>query len=241
VPPGIPACADDPVIAHLAHRDYIYFYDFCLGVEVPVKPEALLLNRRLYAPTDLPVILEKAKEWGLALAACNADYAYFAEGPRRRSDGELFRRWFGTVEEWQCWDPTGTRVMRDAAAHDGRATLAQQKLYYESPPDCIYPPGRYGLVFLLRPADPGGYCRVDLSAHFTDVRDPSKFIFRRKGVVLLNAEDYRPYRLKLKSRRPFRLKFAVAATSPFYFDAVSINSGDFTLGKVRKLSRAGAR
>ncbi len=240
VPAGIPVCADDPFVAHLAHRDNIFLYEYCAFGDVPVKPEALLLNRRLYAPTDLPLILELAEKWGLALAECNADYAYFAEGARRHSDRELFRCWFGTIEGWQCRYGPGKRFVADRLAHDGRAILVRQKLSYQPPRDNIYPPGRYCLTFLLRPADRGAYCRAVLSAHFADAEDASKFRFRRKGVVVVDAEDYRPYRLQLKSERPFRLKFAVTATAPFYFDAVSVNSDDFTLEAVRELARARA-
>jgi len=235
VPARVPVCADDPFIAHLAHRDYAYFYVCCKGVDVPVKPEALLLNGRLYSPGDLPAILEKADKWRLALVECNADYAYFAEGPRRHSDEELFRCWFGTIEEWQFWDGRRKKIVADRLAHDGRAALVQQEVRYESPRGCLYPPGRYCLTFLLRPAHRGAFCRAELSALFADADDPSKFRFRRKSKVLVNAEDYRPYRLRLKSERPFRLKFAASATSPFYFDAVSINSDEYTLENVRAL------
>jgi len=236
VPARVPACADDPLIAHLAQREYAYSYEHCAGVELPARPEALLLNRCLYAPADLPTILEKAAAWRLALVDCNADYAYFAGGPPRYPEDELFRRWFGTVEEWQCRTPSGERVVADAAAHDGRAIFVQQELRHEGPSDFLYPPGRYCLVFLLRPGE--RFCRVVYSAHFTDPDDESKFRFRRSSKVLVSGGGYQPRRLRLKSDRPFRLKFTVRSTAPFYFDAVSINSGDFTLEAVRELARA---
>ncbi len=233
VPANVPACADDPLISHLAHREYAYFYPHCRDVDLPAKPEALLLNRCHYVPGDLPAILERAAAWNLTLQACDVDSAYFALGPRRQTDDELFRCWFGAVQEWQCRSPSAERVVRDDGALDGRAILAQQELRHEGPHDYLYPPGRYCLTFRLRPDK--GFCRVVYSAHFTDPDDDSKFRFRRASKVLWSDCGYQPCRLRLKSPRPFRLKFNVRATAPFYFDAVSVDGKDFTFAALREL------
>jgi uncharacterized membrane protein len=232
VPPRVPACADDPFIAHLAHRKYAYFYPYCMRAPVPAKPEAMLLNRRLHVPGEVPAILDCASQWGLALSECNGDYAYFAPG-EPRDDEELLERWFGTVEEWQCRTLGGGRVVNDAGARDGRAVFVPQELFYEGPSDFLYPPGRYALRFRLRPGP--GFCRAVYSAHFVDRDDESKIRFARGSKVLVYDGGYQICYLQLKSRRPFRLKFEVRATAPFYFDATSIESESFTVEALREM------
>ena len=227
VPAGVPVCADDPFVAHLAHRRYIYYYGAARKADLPATPEVMLLNRRVHAPADLPAILEDAAAWGLGLAECTADYAYFARGPSRYSYDELFRSWYGTIEEWECWS-AGGRVVADTDAHDGRAKLIDRGLYIPRRNDYVYPPGKYCLSFLLRPADADNPCYAAISASVVSAEESERVsVYRREKNVLVPGE-YKPCRLRFVSDVPFTLAAQINATSPFYFDAVSVTAGSFT-------------
>jgi hypothetical protein len=227
VPADVPICADDPFVAHLAHRPYIYYYGAVRGVDLPVAPEALLLNRRVHPLADFPAILDDAAAWGLGLAACDADHAYFARGPSRRSYDELFACWYGTIEEWECW-AAGGRIVADADAHDGRAEWVDRGLYIPRRDDHVYPPGKYCLSFLLRPADADNPCHAAISATAVSAEGPERLqVYRREKNVLVPGE-YKPCRLRFRRDAPFTLAAQVNATAPVYVDAVCIKAEDYT-------------
>ena len=208
-------------MAHLAHRRYIYYYGTLPDGDLPATPEVMLLNRRV------PAILEDSASWGLGLAECNADYAYFTRGPSRYSPDELFRCWYGTIEEWQCW-AAGGRVVADADAHDGRAKLIDRGLYIPGLSDYVYPPGKYCLVFLVRPADDDTACHAAISASVAAAEGPERLkVYRREKNVLVPGK-YKPCRLHFARDAPFTFAAQVNATAPFYFDAVSVTAGSFT-------------
>lgn len=227
VPAGAAVAADDPFMAHLAHRRYIYFYGAARGVDLPAPPDVMLLNRRVHPLADFGAILDDAAAWGLGLAACDADHAFFARGPSRRSYDELFGCWYGAVEEWECWS-AGGRVVADADAHDGRAKWVDRGLYIPRREDYVYPPGKYCLTFLLRPADAGIPCHAAISATAVSAEGPErKQVYRREKNVLVPGK-YKPCRLHFTRDAPFTFAAQVNATAPVYFDAVSITSDDFT-------------
>jgi uncharacterized membrane protein len=236
VPRNIPVCADDVFVAHLAQRPFIYIYYPIEYGDVPAEPEALLVGRRFHPPTELADLTRKAETWGLAPVDVNGDYAYFEKGEGNRNYEHLFRAWYGTIEEWQCWAPGGKRFVADPRAHDGRAKLIKNHLHHPPSRGYIYPPGEYRLVFLLRRADRHALCRPTIAARIISAKDPSSFKVYRRVEEVVASEDYRPYRLRFTSKSPFHLQFDVRTTSPLYFDAVSINSEDFTFEAVRELS-----
>jgi hypothetical protein len=233
VPARVPVCADDPFLAHLAHRKYAYFYGTLPDGDVPVSPEVMLLNRRVHSQADLPAILDRAASWGLGLAGCSGDYAYFARGPSRHSYEELFRYWYGTIEEWRCWT-AGGRPVADADARDGRARLIDRSLYIPRSADYAYPPGKYCLVFLLRPADADCLCNAAVSATVAAAEDPERRKVYRRAKNVLVPGKYKPCRLRFACDVPFTLAAQVSATSPFYFDAVAVNAEGFTRERCAK-------
>jgi uncharacterized membrane protein len=227
VPAGVPVYADDPFGAHLAHRRYCYFYGAAADAELPAPPEVMVLNRRVHALADLPAIMEKAEAWGLGLAECNADYAYFVRGPARRTGDELFGYWFGTIEEWECW-AAGGRDIADPGAHDGRAKLVGRGLYIPRRGDYVYPPGEYGLIFFVRAAGEDSLCNAAIVVSVAAAEGPRRLkIYRRLKNVLLPGE-YKRCPLRFASDVPFTLAASVDATAPFYFDRVLIATQDFT-------------
>jgi hypothetical protein len=228
VPPGAAVCTDEPFLAHLARRRYIYFYPLAKSTRLPRKPAALLLNRRLYPQAELPEILDCAREWGLGLHECNADFAYFAEGPGRRPNKDLCAVWFHTVEDWRCHGPGVKYDLADVRAHDGRAAYVPLSLHLPPAPDYVYPAGEYKFVFLVRPAADGKLCRVVVAAYAVDAAT-GKVIARREVTRKVNAGDrYTRVGVRIGSGQRFLFGFNVAATVPLYFDAVSINSAAFT-------------
>ncbi len=235
VPRDIPVSADDVFAAHLAHRRDLYLYRPAPGVWPPKGPEAMLLDRRAHRPTDLADTLKQAGKLGLSPVEFCADYAYFERGESGRTYEELFRAWYGTLEEWQCWAPGGKRFVADPRAHDGRAVWAKNYLFCASQAGYVYPPGRYGLVFLLRPADRRTLCHAVIGASVASAEDPSSFKVYRRIKRVKDSDDYRPYALRFVCKRPFTLELEVHSVSPFYLDAVSINSDDYTFEKVRAL------
>ena len=227
VPADVPICADDPFLAHLAHRRYIYYYGAAHTAGLPAAPEAMLLNRRVHPLANFPAILDDAAAWGLGLAECDADHAYFARGPSRRSYDELFGRWYGAVEEWECWS-AGGRIVADADALDGRAKWVDRGLYIPSREGYVYPPGKYRLTFLLRPADPDNSCLAAISASVKSVEGPEDLkVYRREKNVLVPGK-YKPCRLHFTRDAPFTFAAQVNATAPILFDAISIRSDSFT-------------
>ena len=238
VPNGIPLCADEVFAAHLAHRPYLYLYFPPRGAELPREPEAMLLDRRAHPPIEFVEILKQTGKRGLSPVEFCADCAYFEKGEGGHSHEELFRAWYGTLEEWQWWAPGGSkRFVADPRAHDGRAVFAKNYLLCAPQPGYVYPPGRYGLAFLLRPADPGAFCYAVIGARVASAEDPSSFRVYRKVKCVEASDDYRPYPLRFVCKRPFTLELEVHAVSPVYLDAASINSDDYTLEKVRPLAR----
>jgi hypothetical protein len=235
VPRDIPISADDIFASHLAHRRHLFLYHPAPGFWPPIEPEAMLLERRSHPPQQLVEILEQAHKCGLAPVDFCADYAYFEKraGDCGLDYGRLFRTWYGTREEWQCWVPGGEEFVADPLAHDGRAALAENFLLSAPRPGYVYPPGKYRLAFLIRPADPGGFCYAVLTAYVAAADDPSKVKVYRRTKRVKATDDYRPYQLRFKRKKPFTLKFEVHSVSPLYLDAVSINSDDFTLEAMR--------
>jgi len=237
VPRDIPLSADDVFAAHLAHRRYIYLNYPAPGFWPAKEPEAMLLARRAHPPLELAVILEQAEKLSLTPVDFCADYAYFEkrEGDYALDYERLFRTWYGTVEEWQCWAPGGKRPIADARAHDGRAVLLENYLYCAPGDGYVYPPGKYGLAFLLRRADPGEFCFAVITARVASAEDPSVFkVYRRTNRVRASAK-YRPYIIRFERKEPFTLQLEVHSISPLYLDAVSVNSDDYTLENVRAL------
>jgi uncharacterized membrane protein len=238
VPDGIPVSADDVFASHLAHRRYLFLYYPAPGFWPPVEPEAMLLERRCHSPRQLVEILKQARKCGLAPVDFCPDYAYFE---KRAGDCDLdyrrlFRTWYGTLEEWQCWVPGGEELVADPRAHDGRAALASNYLLCAAQPGYVYPPGRYGLAFLLRPADPESLCYAVLTARAAAPDDRSKPKVYRRVTRIKAADDYRPYALRFTRKKPFTLKLEMHSVSPLYLDAVSINSDAFTLEAMRELA-----
>jgi hypothetical protein len=227
VPAGAAVAADDPFVAHLAHRRYIYYYGATGGVDLPATPDVMLLSRRVHPLADFGAILDDAAAWGLGLAACDADHAYFARGPSRRSAEDLLQCWYGTVEEWECWS-AGGRIVADADAHDGRAKRVDRGLYIPRREDYVYPPGKYCLSFLLRPAAAGAPCYVAISTTAVSAEGPEDLkVYRREKNVLVPGK-YKPCRLHFRRDAPFTFAAQADATAPVYFDAASIRSDDFT-------------
>ncbi len=236
IPDDIPLAADHVFTAHLAHRPYVYIYESALQVKtLAAKPAALVLERRPHALAELPAILDNASRWGLNIVECTGDYVYFGEGPAGRSAEELFRAWYGTVEEWQCAGP-GNKIVADARAHDGRAMLVPRFLGFNPMPGDVYPPGKYTLAFELRLARAGDFCPAVFLATVTDAAEPSRMQTFRWDQDIGGADSYRPYYLRLESDRPFVLNFSLHTFAPVYFDAVSVNSADFTLATVRDVA-----
>ncbi|MGD8719655.1 MAG: DUF2079 domain-containing protein [Candidatus Zixiibacteriota bacterium] len=238
VPPDAPICADDPFLAHLAHRPYVYLSGPASD-GARVRPEYLLVNRRLHPLGNLPRILETAEGWGLSLAECSGDYAYFSSNPPSRCpEAELFRRWYGNVEEWQVWTPRGGSAVDDPLAHDGRAVLADNHVFVPGTAGYLYPPGRYKLTFRLRPADPGLPGFAMLVASLNTPNESAPPLVRRKKINLSSPERYKPYRLRFVRKKPFTAQIQIHAVAPFYFDSITVESADYTLAAVRRINAA---
>lgn len=239
VPRDIPLSADDVFAGRLAHRRHLFLYHPAPGVWPPVEPEAMLLERRSHPPQQLVDILKQARKCSLAPVDFCADYAYFEKraGDCEVDYGRLFHAWYGTLEEWQCRVPGGEEFVADPRAHDGRAALAKNYLFCAARPGYVYPPGKYRLAFLIRPADPGDFCYAVLTARVAVADDPSKVKVYRRAKRVKPTDDYQPYGLRFKSKKPFTLQLQVHAVSPLYLDAISVNSDDYTLDGVRALAR----
>lgn len=227
VPPAVPVAADDNLTPHLAHRRCVYDFNAPLPAGLSAAPRALLLDRRRHTPQDFAAVWREAQRFRLGLAAFTGDYAYFAPGPGRYGAGELFRRWFGSIEEWQCPRPSGGRAERDGAAGDGRALLVPRRLRYEPQPGYVMPAGAYTLTFRLRPADPTAFCFA-----VVDVKADTGGGFARGPRYRLAAEvpaggDYSALPVAFASERPFKLGFEIWAVSPFLFDGAAITSADY--------------
>jgi len=235
VPADIALYAEDAFAARLAHRRNIYLAYFPLNHDVPAAGEALIIDRRRNAAAKLNIILKEAASLGLGLKAFSADYAYFEKGPERRSPQDLFRTWYGTVEEWQCSAPAGKKFVADPRAHDGRAMLSAGRLSSRPRPGAVYPPGEYRFSFFLRAAA-DEFCHALITARATDADDGRPGNLVRKDVDIIPGEDYRPYRVRLSAGEPFQLQFDIYATSAFYFDAVAGASDAFTLSTLREIS-----
>lgn len=236
VPDGIPLYADEVFAAHLAHRRDLYLYHPAPGVWSPKETEAMLLERRAHSLLELVEVLDGAGKLGLRPVEFCADYAYFERGESGRDPEELFRAWYGTLEEWQCWAPGGKRFVADPRAHDGRAVRAKNYLFCASQPGYVYPAGRYGVVFLLRGADPDEFCHAVITARVASAKDPSIVKVYRRAKSVEGSDEYRPHALRFVCKRPFTLELEVHSVSPFYLDAISINSNRYTLAKVRRLA-----
>lgn len=234
-PRGVPLSADDVFAAHLAHRRYLYLYYPAPGFWPAKEPEAMLLDRRAHPPLELAVILEQAEKLSLTPVEFCADYAFFEkrEGDYDLDYERLFRTWYGTVEEWQCWAPGGKQPVADARAHDGRAVLLENYLYCAPGEGYVYPPGKYCLAFLMRRADPGKFCFAVITASVASAEDPSVFKVYRRTKRVRASKNYRPYPVRFERKEPFTLQLEVHSVSPLYLDAVSVNSDDYTLENVR--------
>lgn len=239
VPRDIPLSADDVFAGRLAHRRHLFLYHPAPGFWPPIEPEAMLLERRVHPPLEFVVILHSAGKLNLTPVEINGDYAYFERraGNHGAEYERLFRTWYGSLEEWQCWVPGGEEFVADPRAHDGRAALAKNYLLCAAQPGYVYPPGKYRLAFLIRPADPGDFCYAVLTARVTNFDDPSSSKEYRKVKRLENAEDYRRSVIRFKRKKPFTLQLEVHSVSPLYLDAISVNSDDYTLDGVRALAR----
>jgi uncharacterized membrane protein len=236
-PRDVPFYADDVFAARLAHRRHLYLYYPAPGVWPPVEPEGMLLERRVHPPLEFAVISHSAAKLNLTPVEISGDYAYFERRPGDH-DAEyerLFRAWYGTLEEWQCWAPGGKRAVRDPRALNGRAVRFENYLNCDPGRTYVYPPGDYRLAFLLRPVDAGVFNHAVLTVRVISYADSSSYKAYRKIKPFDNAEDYRPCVIPFKSREPFTLQLEVHSVSPLYLDAISVNSDDYTLANVRAL------
>jgi uncharacterized membrane protein len=230
VPPDAAVCADEPFLPHLARRRHVYFYPLARTADLPRAPAAMLLNRRLYSSAELPAILACARRWDLRLSECGPDFAYFARAPGWSGE-ELFAAWFRTAEDWQCRGPGVRCDCVDARAHDGRAAYAPSSLHLAASPDYVYPPGEYNFVFLVAAAAKEGPCRVCVKAFALEPAS-GEVIAWREVVRKARPGRYRRVPVPMEIGQPFLFGFDAAATAPFYFDAVSINSPAFTLASL---------
>lgn len=223
IPARIPIATDDPFSAHLAHRRHcFYFPHYIPEVILPTKPRLLILNRRLYSPRDFQKITAAAALWDLRLERADGDSALFSRDAPARSDEAFFRKWFGTLEEWQCAPQApGDREVRDPAALNGRAFRTRSSLWLEPGENYTFPAGDYGFTFLLRcAAGPGS---VELAVDTTDAGTTCR-AHRGASYPLPAGPAYRSYPVRIHARRPFTAVFRVTGDTPFYFDALSINS-----------------
>ncbi|MEE8640357.1 MAG: DUF2079 domain-containing protein [bacterium] len=232
VPADVAVCTDEPFLPHLARRRYLYFYPLARSAKLPRKPAALLLNRRLYPAAELPAILACAREWGLGLYECTPDFAYFARGPGRRPNEDLFEAWFRAAEDWRCRGPGVRCDVADPRAHDGRAAYVPSSLHLPAAPGYVYPPGEYKFVFFVTPAAKKNLCRVSVKAYALDAVT-GEVIARREVVRKAGGGGrYKRVPVRMNIGRRFLFGFDAAATAPFYFDAVSVNSTAFTLASL---------
>jgi hypothetical protein len=233
VPPDIPVAADDPFLAHLAHRRYAYYYGYMSGAVLAAPPEALILERRHHPPADLPLLAKDARAWGLTLAAVDGDHAYLRRGPAKATWADLFRKWYGTLEEWQCSPPEPDRSIRDPLAHDGRALPPAREIYCDPGPRYVFPAGEYNLAFVLRAAG-GKAARANLSATAVSVENHEQKKTAVATAALAAGAPYTSTNVHLKFERPFSLTFFIGADNPIYYDAVSINGPAYTFKNVAK-------
>ncbi len=229
VPADAAVCADEPFLPHLARRRCVYFYPLARCANLPRAPAAMLLNRRLYSPAELPDILACARRWNLGLRECGPDFAYFARGPGRPEE-ELFARWYRAAEDWRCRGPGVRCDCADARAHDGRAAYAPSWMRLPAAPGYVYPAGEYNFVFLVAAAGEGS-CRVCVKAFALEPAS-GEVIAWQEVVKKVTADRYRRVPVRMEVGQPFLFGFDAAATAPFYFDAVSINSPAFTLASL---------
>jgi uncharacterized membrane protein len=232
VPADVAVCTDEPFLPRLARRRYLYSYPLARTAELPREPAALLLNRRLYPAAELPAILACAREWDLGLCECNPDFAYFARGPERRPNEELFEAWFRTAEDWRCRGPGVRCDVADHRAHDGRAAYVPSSLHLPAAPGYVYPPGEYNFVFLVAPAAKKDLCRVIVKAFALDPDTGEVIAWREVVRKAGGGNRYRRVGVQMNIGRRFLFGFDAAATAPFYFDAVSINCKAFTLASL---------
>jgi hypothetical protein len=237
-PAAAPVIGDDPFVAHLCNRRHVWLYNAGPNLGLPERPRAFILDRRRHTFSHLEMITDAAASWGLKPAAISADYAYFAPGGRRPND-ELFRLWFGTIEEWQAFAPGGKAVYPDSRAHDGRSLLVPHRMRIDLRSGDIFPPGDYRFVFLLRPADPKSFTHVVIKAKLLGARGrkgpPPTYVTANYDIVPDDGYGY--YRVWASSPTPFRLQLEMFTCAPVYFDAVSINSPDFTPDTVTAAAR----
>jgi uncharacterized membrane protein len=230
VPADAAVCADEPFLPHLARRRYVYFYPLARSAHLPRAPAAMLLNRRLYPLGELPTILACARRWDLGLREYGPDFAYFAPGPGRPPK-ELFACWYRAADDWRCGGPGVRCDCADARAHDGRAAYAPSSLNLGAAPDYVYPPGEYNFVFLFAATEGQTPCRVWVKAFALEPAS-GETIAWREVVRKIGADRYRRVPVRMEIGQPFLFGFDAAATAPFYFDAVSINSPAFTLASL---------
>jgi len=237
IPAGVPVAADDRFVPHLCHRRYCYIFYSQPVLTYPIAPEAILLERDKHPPADLPYILGPAATWRLGVAACTGDYALFRPGPGRFTAADLFRLWYGTIEERQCIVPAGRPVVIDPKAHDGRAAYVPNVMYVDLADGYIFPPGEYGFTYRLRTANPTGFCHGLMVAEITDAADSRAVVSPRLDTDIIAGPDYTSYVLSVENRRPFKLRLWLHTTAPVFFDAISINSDDYTLTSVARALR----
>jgi len=234
VPRDISLVADEVFAAHLAHRRYLYLH-YHFDPALSVAADAYLLDRRAHSPLEMARGIPRLEEWGFTPVEINADYAYFERRAGNRSYDELFRVWFGVIEEWQCWAPGGKEFVADPRARDGRAKFAAYRVFHHSPPGYVYPPGKYRLVFYLRPADSAYDTYAAIFVHAVTLDRPPAFQLHRKIKKINASPDYRPYAFGFKSETAFQLEYDVVSHSPLYFDAVAVESESFTAEAVRAI------
>jgi hypothetical protein len=110
-------------------------------------------------------------------------------------------------------------------------------MYVDLADGYIFPPGKYGFTYRLRTANPTGFCHGLMVAEITDAADSRAVVSPRLDTDIIAGPDYTSYVLSVENRRPFKLRLWLHTTAPVFFDAISINSPDYTLTSVARALR----
>ncbi len=230
IPPHIAVSVDGPAYVFVAHRPLATTFPQGLGLDELEKVEGVFLSRECHAARLFPSEMARLREAGFWPAEVTRDYAYFAPRPTELSYQDLWRAWWGVINESEFHGRGRfVRSRRDGRApYDGAARRFTRGGFLYDYDRYFFPPGDYIFRFIVA-CDEGEPCRVTV---VSKICCPRTWRSGRNVVADWTVRPdgcYRHHDVRIKIEKPSGVKLAIYGTAPFYLDAVVVESQGYSL------------
>lgn len=234
IPAGAAVSVDAPAYNIVVHRPAVTAWPHGLGLGELKKVDGVFLIRERHWPLLFPSDMERLRAAGFWPAEVTRDYAYFSRRRGELSYEDVWEAWWGVINESQFhdWDRF-VRSHRDARApYDGAVRRFERGAFLYDYKRCFFPPGDYIFRFIVA-CDEGKFYHVAVVSKICCPRTWR----RRKTVVaewsVLPDGCYHHHDVPIKIVKPSGVKLAIHGTTPFYLDAVIVESEGYSLAAAR--------